>query len=132
MKLTRTILYCSRACAVKAVEARVDRSLGVRYVEQAMREGFILTAHFYEALAAYEKQEQAFRLYVPNLFDSIDLRKEDERIAKVEFVYKEQARVVKPKPPASPTMSEMEKAMAAAESQRDLPRALRRFRRFCG
>ncbi len=117
-------------CLVKAVEARVDRLLGVRHVEQAMREGFILTAHFYEALAAYEKQEQAFRLYVPNLFDSIDLRKEDERIAKVEFVSKEQARVVKPKPPAPPPMSEMEKAMAAAESlyeKRDLPRAREAF-----
>jgi len=100
---------------VKAVEARIDRTLGVRHVEQAMSEGFILAAYFYEALAGYEKQEQAFRLYVPALFDQIDLRKEDERIARVQFASKEQQRVVKPKAPEPPPMNEMEKSLAAAE-----------------
>jgi tetratricopeptide (TPR) repeat protein len=117
-------------CLVKAAEARIDRTLGPRHVDQAMREGFILTAHFYEALAGYEKQEQALRLYAPNLFDSIDLRKEDERIARVEFASKEAACTVKPKPAAPPPMSEMEKALAAAEKlyeQRDLPRAREAF-----
>lgn len=111
---------------VKAVEARIDRSLGVKHVEQAMREGFILTACFYEALPAYEKQEQALRLYLPTMFDSIDVRAEDARIAKVEFVSKEQQRVVKPAAPAAPPISELEKSVALAESlyeKRDLARA---------
>jgi len=37
-------------CLVKAVEARMDRSMGGAAVQQAMREGFILTSYFYEAL----------------------------------------------------------------------------------
>lgn len=101
---------------VKAVEARIDRGLGVRHVEQAMREGFVLTAYFYEALGQYEKQEQALRLYLPAMIDAIDVRREDERIAKVEFATKEQTRVVKPVAPAGPPMSGMEKALAAAEA----------------
>ena len=110
----------------KAGEAGLDRSLGAKHVEQAMREGFILTACFYEALPAYEKQEQALRLYLPAMFDAIDVRKEDARIAKVEFVSKEQQRVVKPAAPAAPPMSGMEKALAEAEAlyeKRDLARA---------
>jgi tetratricopeptide (TPR) repeat protein len=111
---------------VKAVEARIDRSLGVKHVDQAMREGFILAASFYEALAAYEKQEQSLRLYVPAMFDSIDVRREDARIAQVEFVSKEQQRAVKPKPAAAPPLSGMEKALEEAEAlyeKRDLERA---------
>jgi tetratricopeptide (TPR) repeat protein len=52
---------------------------------------------------------------VPALFDQIDLRKEDERIARVQFASKEQQRVVKPKAPEPPPMNEMEKSLAAAE-----------------
>lgn len=115
---------------VKAVEARLDRSLREKHVDQAMSEGFILTAYFYEALAAYEKQEQALRLYLPAMFEAIDVRKEDARIARVEFVSKERQRVVKPAPPAPPPMSGMEKAVADAEAlyeQRDLDRARAAF-----
>lgn len=111
---------------VKAVEARIDRTLGPKHVAQAMREGFILTEYFYEALPAYEKQEQAMRIYLPAMFDGIDLRAEDARIARVEFVSKEQQRVVKPAAPAAPPMSEVERAVAAAEGlyeKRDLTRA---------
>jgi tetratricopeptide (TPR) repeat protein len=113
-------------CLVKAVEARLDRSLGPPSVEQSMREGFILTAYFYEALGAYEKQEQALRLHLPAMIDAIDLAKEDKRIAQVEFASSRSTRVVRPAAPIQPALSDAEKAFDAAErlyTQRNLPAA---------
>jgi tetratricopeptide (TPR) repeat protein len=100
-------------CMVKAVEARMDRAAGPAQVEQAMKEGYILTAYFYESLSAYEKQEQAFRLYVPELFKNINPVKEDKRIAQVQFATKREDRVVRPVArPAAPSAGtvQLEKA----------------------
>lgn len=113
-------------CLVKAVEARIDRSLGPPAVQQAMREGFILTAYFYEALAGYEKQEQALRLHLPAMIDAIDLAKEDKRIAQVEFATTRTARVVRPAAPARPVLTPAEQSFEKAEDlylKRDLPAA---------
>jgi len=74
------------ACLAKAVEARLKKAEGPKMAEQAMREGFILTPYFYEALGVYEKQEVSMRLYYPELIDAIDVKKEDKRLAGVEFL----------------------------------------------
>jgi tetratricopeptide (TPR) repeat protein len=113
-------------CLVKAVEVRLDRSLGAAAVQQAMREGFILTAYFHEALAGYEKQEQALRLHLPAMIDAIDVAKEDRRIAQVEFATTRATRVVKPAVPATPAPGAAEQAFEKAEDlylKRDLPAA---------
>lgn len=125
----------SSMCLVKAVEARIDRSLGLTFVNQAMSEGFILTAYFYEALGSYEKQEQALRLYLPTMIDAIDLAKEDKRIAQVEFVSARTTRVVRPSAPAQPQLSDAEKAFEAAEqlyTKRDLPAARQGYMQLLG
>ncbi|HNY39009.1 MAG TPA: tetratricopeptide repeat protein [Bryobacteraceae bacterium] len=116
---------------VKAVEARLDRQ--PQRAETAMREGFILAAYFYEALAGYEKQERALRFYLPEMIDAIDLGKEDRRIAKVEFSQKRSTRAVQPQAPPPPVQSEAEKLIEAAEraySKRDLETAKPAFRRI--
>jgi tetratricopeptide (TPR) repeat protein len=64
-------------------------------VERALKEGFILTPYFYEALAVYEKQEVSMRLYYPELIDGIDLRKEDKRLQGVEFAATRASKVVR-------------------------------------
>lgn len=74
------------ACMAKAIEARLKKAEGPKMVDQALREGFILVPYFYEALAGYEKQEVAMRLYYPELIDGIDLKKEDKRLQGVEFL----------------------------------------------
>lgn len=117
-------------CLVKAVEARLDRSLGLAHVQEAMREGFILTAYFYEALARYEKQEQALRLYLPAMIDAIDLAHEDKRIAQVEFASARTSRTVKPAAPAAPQLSPAEQQFEKAEAlylKRDLAAARREY-----
>lgn len=88
--------------AVYAVEARLARSRGPALVQQAMREGFILTAAFYDALAAYEKQEQSFALYFRKMIESIDLAREDKRIAGIEFASAPILRKVDAPPPSLP------------------------------
>lgn len=92
-------------CMVRAVEARLDRGAGPAFVDESMKEGFILTAYFYEALGVYEKQEQAFRLYFQTMIDGIDVAKEDKRIARVEFVSQRAVKVVKVAPPKEPELS---------------------------
>jgi tetratricopeptide (TPR) repeat protein len=74
------------ACLAKAVEARLKKAEGPKMAEQSMREGFILTPYFYEALGVYEKQEVSMRLYYPEMIDAIDVKKEDKRLAGVEFL----------------------------------------------
>lgn len=98
--------------AVYAVEARLARAQGPALVQQAMREGYILTAAFYDALEAYEKQEESFALYFRKMIESIDLAREDRRIAQIEFASAPAVRRVEtPKSaPQSPAEKDLEQA----------------------
>lgn len=80
-------------CVIKAVESRLAAA-GERQalVNKAVREGYVLTAAFAEALPAYEKQEQSLRFYYPDLIRAIDLRRETQRLDKVEFATERPAR----------------------------------------
>ncbi len=83
---------------IRAIEARLAYGAAARQalVDQAMAEGFILTAHFFEQLPAYEKDERAMRLYFPELITSIDLKKEDKRLEKIQFLTAAPVKVVAP------------------------------------
>lgn len=86
---------------IKAVESRLVRGTPARkkgLVDQALREGFILTPFFAEQLPLYEKQEQDMRLYFPEMADAIDLKKEDARLAGVQFAERPRVRSVKVEP----------------------------------
>jgi tetratricopeptide (TPR) repeat protein len=74
------------ACLIKAIESRLAPA-GARQglVAQALREGYVVTPAFFEALPAYEKQQQAMQFYYPALVGSINLRREADRLDKVEF-----------------------------------------------
>jgi tetratricopeptide (TPR) repeat protein len=91
------------ASLVKAVEARLaPPNRREVMVDQAMREGYIVTAAIYDQLPAYEKQEASLRIYYPELVKGIDLGKEDKRIARVEFAAERAARVVRVTPAERP------------------------------
>ncbi len=86
-------------CLVKAVESRLaPSSKRQALVDQALSEGYILTPYFAEALVAYEKQEQAMRLYFPEIAKGIDLRKETQRLDKVQFAQTRPVRKAKTVP----------------------------------
>jgi len=71
-------------CFIKAIESRLDRRPAE--AEQAAREGFVLAPVFAELLQQYERQDVAMRLYFPDLVARIDVRKEQQRIAGIDFL----------------------------------------------
>lgn len=83
-------------CLIKAVEARLaPAAKRDDVVQTALREGFVMTPAFSDGLIAYEKQEQALRLYFPDMARLIDLKKEERRLAKIPFVSTRAVKTVK-------------------------------------
>ena len=76
---------------IRAIEARTMRDNKAteaqrrEYVEAAMEEGFVLTQHFYEQLAEFEKTPQSLRNAYPDFLYNIDLDREKKRARKVSF-----------------------------------------------
>jgi len=103
---------------IKAIEARLTYGATAKQqaVDRAMSEGFILTAHFYEQLPAYEKQEQSMRYYFPEMVTALDIRKEDKRLEKIQFASSAAVRVVKPPPPPdAPELNPAEQLLKKAD-----------------
>ena len=59
-----------------------------------MREGYILTPAFAELLEVYEKQEEGMRLYFADLVDGISMKKEQARLAHIDFVKEHPVRTI--------------------------------------
>ena len=117
-------------CLIKAVEARLDKQPAA--VAEALKEGYILTPYFAEALKVYEKQEQSMLFYFPEMVRAIELKHEDERLAKVEFNKEAKARPAKsaPAPPPPPQLTGAAKTLEDAEqlyTARDLDKAKQLF-----
>ncbi|MEZ5356299.1 MAG: tetratricopeptide repeat protein [Bryobacteraceae bacterium] len=130
-------LLLTTTCLIRAVEARMaPEARRAAMVDQAMKEGFILTAHFAEQLPLYEKQEQAMSLYFPELIKSIDFKKEEKRMEAFEFSEKRVTRkVVTPSRVAEPERSETDIQLDAAEDlyrKRDFEAASEAFTRLVG
>lgn len=108
---------------VRAVESRLDHAPAE--VEEAMREGYVLTGYFAEALAGYEKQEQSLRLYLGEMIDNIHVRKEAQRIAAIPFLDKPVEHIVQSQAPAqAPTnpaeiqLDELDKLIRARDMEK--------------
>jgi tetratricopeptide (TPR) repeat protein len=71
-------------CFIRAVESRLDRRSAL--AEQAAREGFVLAPAFAELLQQYERQEVAMRLYFPDLVGQINVKNEQQRMARIDFL----------------------------------------------
>lgn len=108
-------LLLTTECLIKAVEARLPGN--AESVDEALREGYILTPFFAEQLTIFEKQPQAMRLYFPEMIKRLDPWHEDQRLSKVQFA--EHARVRAAKlvegPARAPEPSAGEKAVDAAD-----------------
>lgn len=100
---------------VKAVEARLARMPEAKRLDQVgndLRDGFILTPYFYEALGVYEKQGQEMRRYYPEMIEAIDLKKEAARLQSIKF---NQAPVRERQAPARPKISETDGLLREGE-----------------
>jgi hypothetical protein len=78
-------------CLVRAIEARTLGSAKTpeaertQIVEEADREGYILTRYFYDALIKFEKDPAGLRNAYPEMLNSIDLGKEMKRVSQIQF-----------------------------------------------
>jgi predicted negative regulator of RcsB-dependent stress response len=120
-------------CLVKAIDARLMHSGPEKrqaFVNEAMREGFILTAAFADLLPAYEKQQDAFRLYYPDLVNAIDVHKEEKRLKTVEFAQSMPQKVIAPaaKIQLDPADDSLETAQGLLE-QHDAENARKAFKK---
>jgi len=110
---------------VKAIEARLDKQPA--FVQQSLKQGYILTPYFAEALPVYEKQEAAMVVYYRDLIYGIDMAKEEARLGNVEFDSKPlPAHTLAVTAPAPPPLTGAAKTLDEAEqlySQRDLDKA---------
>jgi tetratricopeptide (TPR) repeat protein len=104
-------------CFIKAVESRLaPSSQRQALVDQALKEGFVMTPAFAEGLAVFEKQPTAMRLYFVDLVEAIDLAKEEKRLANVQFVSARSVHMVKgSSPPPPPPLAGAEKSLAEAQ-----------------
>lgn len=108
-----TIASLSRAVEARMMAARAREA----FVRQAMEDGFILTAYFSEALAEYERQEQAMRFYLPVMVKGIDLKAETTRLDGVKFRTTPRERKAKVTPAPVKELSPAEKTLEEAEEQ---------------
>ena len=73
---------------IRAIQARRSRGSPqdkLRAANDAVQEGYILTAYFFEAMEAFEKQPVGMKLYYPEMVDAISVKTEQARLAKVQF-----------------------------------------------
>jgi tetratricopeptide (TPR) repeat protein len=105
-------------CLVKAIEARMaPQTRRAAMIDSALKEGFILTPYFSEALILYEKQDQSMRLYLQEMVQAIDLRKEVARLDGIKFASAPATRKARPSPQRAPVeKSPAEKTMDEAEA----------------
>jgi tetratricopeptide (TPR) repeat protein len=106
------------ACLVKAVETRLSGLTPGRQqeeIDQALREGLILTPYFFEHLPVYEKQELAMRLYYPEMINAIDLKREDRRLLNVQWAERKTVKQVATPAPPQVELTGAQKTLADAE-----------------
>ncbi len=120
-------------CLIKAIDSRLMQGAPetrAEFINQQMREGFILTAGFADLLPAYEKQLDAFRLYYPELVTALNVKKEEKRLKDVEFVKSVPPRVIAP--PAKMQIDPAEASLASAQGlfeQHDSDNARKAFQK---
>ncbi len=120
-------------CLIKAIDSRLlheDPEKRDAFVNEQVREGFILTAGFAELLPAYEKQPEAFRIYYPDLLSAVDVKKEEKRLKNVQFAQSVPPRVIAP--PAKMQIDPAEESLEAAEGmfeQHDSENARKTFKK---
>ena len=78
-------------CLVRAIEIRTNGSkqtaeaMRLQAVDDAVRQGYILTKYFYTALLAFEKDPAGLRNAYAEILDKIDLKAEEKAASEVQY-----------------------------------------------
>ena len=116
------LLFASK-CLIQAVELRLDEvpaAQAVTRVQELERDGYILTRHFYQALARFEQVEPSIRFYFPELLADIDVVQEQARLARIQFAAADEPQVEPATQPVlgpEPLLAEAERQLAAGNHE---------------
>jgi tetratricopeptide (TPR) repeat protein len=78
-------------CLVRAIEIRTTgnkqtaEAMRTQAVDDAVKQGYILTRYFYDAVVAFEKDPQGIRGAYSAFLDNVDLKKEAKAASEVQF-----------------------------------------------
>jgi hypothetical protein len=77
-------------CLVRAVEirmtgAKTEEAMRSEAVDEAVKQGYILTRHFYNAVVAFEKDPAGIRSEYGDIIAAVDVKKEEKAAAEVQF-----------------------------------------------
>jgi len=112
------LLFASK-CLIQAVELRLDQVPATRAttrLAELEREGYILTRHFYQALARFEQVEPSIRFYFPELVAYLDVAQEQARLVGIQFATADEPQdepTTQPALGAGPLLAEAERQLAA-------------------
>jgi tetratricopeptide (TPR) repeat protein len=78
-------------CLVRAIEIRTSgnkqsaEAMRTQAVDDAVKQGYILTRYFYDTVVAFEKDPAGIRGAYGDFLDKVDLKKEEKAAAEVQF-----------------------------------------------
>lgn len=77
-------------CLVRAVEirmtgAKTEEAMRAQAVDDAVKQGYILTRHFYNAVVAFERDPAGIRSEYGDIIAAVDVKKEEKAAAEVQF-----------------------------------------------
>jgi len=78
-------------CLVRAIEIRTSgtkqtaEAMRLQAVDDAVKQGYVLTRYFYNAMAAFEKDPSGLRAAYGDILDAIDLKAEQKAARDVDF-----------------------------------------------
>jgi tetratricopeptide (TPR) repeat protein len=79
-------------CLVRAIEIRTagskqagEEAMRAQAVDDAVKQGYILTKYFYDALVGFEKDPVGIRGTYGDILEGVDLKKEEKAAAEVQF-----------------------------------------------
>jgi tetratricopeptide (TPR) repeat protein len=81
-------------CLVRAIEIRTGgnkqtaEAMRAQAVDDAVKQGYILTHYFYDAITAFEKNPVGIHSAYSDLLDNLDVRKEEKAASLVQFASK--------------------------------------------
>jgi tetratricopeptide (TPR) repeat protein len=110
-------------CLVRAIEIRTsgskqasDEAMRAQAVDDAVRQGYILTHTFYDTVVAFEKDPAGIQGAYSGFLDSVDIKKEQRAAAEVHFAGKSSPELVQlSRPEERRMLLTAEKRLAAGD-----------------
>ena len=112
-------------CLVRAIEIRssggkqpADEAMRAQAVDDAVKQGYILTRTFYDGAVAFEKDPAGIREAYAGLLESVDLKKEEAKASAVQFASKTSPELVQlSRPEERRMLFSAEKRLAAGDAK---------------